>query len=63
MPESNLTDNFCCFTRECSLRSLVNLGIYSKKPTAKVQNFALRKKEEKTRMIKVIKSCHQVTWT
>ena len=37
---------------------------FSKKPTTKIGYFALRKKKrEKTGMVKVAKSCHQVTWT
>ena len=42
---------------------MVSSGGFSKKPTAKIGDFALRKKgREKTRMAKVIKRCHKVTW-
>ena len=34
---------------------------FSKKPKVKIGYFALGKRE-KTRMVKVAKSCHQVTW-
>ena len=43
--------------------SLISSGDFSKKLTAKIGDFALRKKgREKTRMVKVAKSCHQVMW-
>ena len=46
-----------------SFQSLVNSG-YSKKLMIEIGDFALRKKGlEKTWMLKVTKSCHQVTWT
>ena len=36
---------------------------FSNKLTAKIWDFTLRKKgREKARMVKVAKSCHQVTW-
>ena len=39
------------------------LGGFSKKPTAKIRDFALRKKGRgKTQMGKVLKCFHQVTW-
>ena len=38
-------------------------GFFSKKPTAKLGYFALRKKGRgKTRMVKAAKSFHQVIW-
>ena len=40
---------------------MVSSGVFSKKPKVKIGYFALRKRE-KTRMVKVAKSCHQVTW-
>ena len=42
---------------------MVSSRDFSKKPTAKIGDFALRKKRiEKTQMAKVVKCCHQVTW-
>ena len=42
---------------------MVSSGDFSKKPTAKIGDFALRKKgREKTWMARVINCCHQVTW-
>ena len=42
---------------------MVDSGGFTKKPTAKIGDFTLRKKgREKTRMAKVIKRCHKVTW-
>ena len=41
--------------------SLINSGGFSKKSTAKIGGFALRKREKK-QMAKVGKSCHQLTW-
>ena len=55
--------NFFYFAKEDPFGSLISLGDFSKKLTAKIGNFALRKKwREKTQIIKVAKSCHQVTW-
>ena len=51
------------FCKKRPFRSLVSSGGFSKKPTAKIGDFALSKKgRAKTRMAKVVKSCHQVTW-
>ena len=45
------------------MRSFVSSGGFSKKPTAKIGDFELRKKgREKKKMAKVVKCCHQVTW-
>ena len=45
-------------------RSYISLEDFSKKLTATIGNFALRKKgREKTQTVKVEKSFHQVTWT
>ena len=51
------------FCKKRSFRIFDQLGGFSKKLTVKIRYFALRKKgREKTRMIKVAKSCHQETW-
>ena len=42
---------------------MLSSGDFSKKLMAKIGDFALRKKgREKTWMVKVAKSCHQVIW-
>ena len=54
---------FCYFAKRSHFGFLVSSGGFSKKPTAKSGYFALGKKGgEKTGMVKVAKSCHQVTW-
>ena len=51
-----------CFAKD-HFGSLVSSGGFSKKPTAQIGDFRLgKKRREKTRMDKVVKSCHQVTW-
>ena len=45
--QSSMFDRVLNTSLYWTFRSLVNLGIYSKKPTAKIWNFALRKKERK----------------
>ena len=50
------------FPRLIILLSLISSGDFSKKLIAKIGDFALGKKgREKTQMVKVAKSCHQVT--
>ena len=48
-------------TKGTLVRSLVNLRSYWKKPTAQIKDFAFRKKGRGKTMVKVEKSCHQVT--
>ena len=51
------------FEKGSHFGSLVSSRGFSKKPTAKIGDFALRKKRrEKTRMAKVVKCCDQETW-
>ena len=51
------------FAKVDHFRSLVSSEGFSKKPTAKIGDFELRKKgrRKKTRMAKAVKSYHQVT--
>ena len=52
------------FAKGGPFRSYISLEDFSKKLTTTIGNFALRKKgREKTQMVKVEKSFHQVTWT
>ena len=52
---------FICKRR--TFQIFISSGDFSKKLTAKIGDFALRKKErEKTQIVKVAKSCHQVAW-
>ena len=45
-----------------TIESLVSSGGFSKKPTAKIGDFAETKGREKTRMAKVVRCFRQVTW-
>ena len=51
------------FAKGGHIRPLVSSGGFSKTPTAKNGDFALRnKRREKICMANVVKCCHQVTW-
>ena len=62
MPASNFPDwQFCYFTNGGLFR--VDSNDYLKKPIAKIGDFEFRKKGERNKIVKTVKSCNQLTWT